>query len=121
MWRLKRFVAWHEQDKKYDRNPKYNDVRSYCFTEEATDSSGMGLIAIMRFNINHGGTPLFINGQSSITPLRFTSKKFTQTAKDSIKNKRILEHALAKYSAELSDSLKDRIRNKFWFNKKQAE
>ena len=116
MWRLRKFVAWHEQDKKYGRSWRINnDVKNYCFSREVVDSSGYGLFAVSRFGLHHGGTPLFIKSKSLFTVLKFSRN--LPKAQDSIRNKRILERALAIHSTELSDSLKNMIRNQFWFNK----
>ena len=116
MWRLRKFVAWHEQDKKYGRSWRINnDVKNYCFSREVVDSSGYGLFAVSRFGVNHGGAPLFIKSKTSFTVLKFSRNQ--PKAQDSIRNKRVLERALAIHSTELSDSLKNMIRNQFWFNK----
>jgi hypothetical protein len=117
MWRLRKFVAWHEQDKEYGRSWSVNnDVKNYCFSEEVVNSSGYGLFAVSRFGLHHGGTPLFIKSRTSFTVLRF-SRKTLPKAQDSIRSKRILERALAAHSTALSDSLKNIIRSQFWFNK----
>ena len=116
MWQLKKFVAHQKQDKQDGRQRGFNNTKYYCFSKELVNSENNGLFAISRTNITHNGASLFINGARFITPLNFPTNHLPD-AQDSIQCKMILEKALARHSADLSDSLKYKIRQKFWFSR----
>ncbi|MCI1189032.1 hypothetical protein MON38_16535 [Hymenobacter sp. DH14] len=119
--KIKKFVA--QQEGLNDRRKEYNVIEEYCFDVEAVNNKNVGLISVERRNVSHRSKHYIINGARFITPLVFPKMVMPDNTilseeQDSIQSKLILEKALAKHSNELSDSLKFRIRQVFYFSRK---
>jgi len=119
--KIKKFVA--QQEGLNDRRKEYNIIEEYCFDVEAVNNKNAGLISVERRNVSHGSRHYIINGSRFITPLVFPklvmpNNIILSEEQYSIQSNLILEKALVKHSDELSDSLKFRIRQAFYFSRK---
>ncbi len=95
---------------------------TYCFRMVAADGRNKGLIELSSLG-SHQPTHYFINGRYRLTPLRFSTPPYpayyspSPTAAERQAQRAVLERALTRHAAELPDTLQQRIRRYFPFNR----